>query len=105
MGAIPGALLQLHFQNYVIGNLLGSAILGSIIGLKLSKRLKLIIGFGFCGSLTTFSGWMVQSLQYASQGYFSKAIFTIFALIILGLLFAFFGFYLGRKIRLLMHSQ
>jgi len=51
-GAIPGALLRWHLPHLLIANLLGWP------GAR--PRLMLCGGIGFCGSLTSFSSWMLQ---------------------------------------------
>ena len=60
VGAVPGALLRwqlaLHLggQNVLV-NVLGAALLGLLAGLPAAPRRQLLLGIGFCGSLTTFS--------------------------------------------------
>ena len=68
VGAVPGALLRwqcglvLHDRDVVV-NVLGSLILGLLLGLPYRPRIQLLVGIGFCGSLTTFSSWMVNSVD------------------------------------------
>ena len=60
-GAIPGALLRWQLPDLLIANLLGCLLLGLLIGAAGSRpRLLLLGGIGFCGSLTSFSSWMLQ---------------------------------------------
>ena len=67
-GAVPGALLRwqlgaaLHDRD-VLANVLGALILGLLLGLPYRPRLQLLIGIGFCGAFTTFSSWMVNSVE------------------------------------------
>ena len=42
-------------------NLLGSALLGVLIGASLSGGVAAVAGVGFCGALTTYSSFVVQS--------------------------------------------
>jgi CrcB protein len=73
-GAIPGALLRWRLElfwggwgdvaaqwiNPLAVNLLGSFLLGFVSSGRLPRpRLMLVAGIGFCGSLTTFSGWIL----------------------------------------------
>ena len=59
-GAVPGALLRwqlaLHLgdQNLLV-NVLGAALLGFLAGLPAAPRRQLLLGIGFCGSVTTLS--------------------------------------------------
>ena len=72
LGAVPGALLRwqlaLHLgdQNLLV-NVLGAALLLSA-GLSAAPRRQLLLGIGFCGSLTTFSSWMLGAMKYLSSG-------------------------------------
>jgi CrcB protein len=60
-GAIPGALLRWHLPHLLIANLLGCLLLGLLLGWPGARpRLMLCGGIGFCGSLTSFSSWMLQ---------------------------------------------
>lgn len=60
-GAIPGALLRWHLPHLLIANLLGCFLLGLLVGWPGTRpRLMLWGGIGFCGSLTSFSSWMLQ---------------------------------------------
>jgi CrcB protein len=60
-GAIPGALLRWHLPSLLLANLLGCLLLGLLVGGPGARpRLMLWGGIGFCGSLTSFSSWMLQ---------------------------------------------
>ncbi|MEV6347064.1 fluoride efflux transporter CrcB [Actinoplanes sp. NPDC051851] len=49
-------------------NLVGSLILGFVIGLPLSPSLTALIGTGFCGALTTYSTFSWETLTLARRG-------------------------------------
>ncbi|MFM2437454.1 MAG: fluoride efflux transporter CrcB [Actinomycetota bacterium] len=53
-------------------NVVGSVILGALTGLSLrlpvSETVTLVLGVGFCGALTTFSGFMLQVWDLADPG-------------------------------------
>ena len=51
-----------------IVNTIGCFLLGFINSLPVSRKYKLFFGFGFCGSLTTFSGWSFQLFKLTSSG-------------------------------------
>ena len=76
-GAIPGSLIRWQIDNYSLVNFLGAGVLGFVIGYKLKFRYKLLIGVGFCGSLTTFSSWILDSFNLLVNGFFIQAISLI----------------------------
>lgn len=51
-----------HWGTLVV-NLLGSALLGWLIGHGVDGRPLLLLGTGFCGALTTYSAVAVQSVN------------------------------------------
>jgi CrcB protein len=74
-GAIPGALLRWRLDQLVqaqviplptwcdtslIANLSGCLLIGLLVARPRHPGLFLWAGIGFCGALTTFSGWMLQ---------------------------------------------
>ena len=104
VGAVPGALLRwqvgLHLgdQNVVV-NVLGAALLGFLAGLPAAPRRQLLVGIGFCGSLTTFSSWMLTAMKQLSAGDWPAAFGLIGLTLGLGLGAAALGFSLGRRLR------
>lgn len=59
-GAVPGALLRWQLQDPRSANLLGCLLLGLLLPqARRRPRLMLLAGIGFCGSLTTFSSWIL----------------------------------------------
>ena len=103
LGAVPGAVIRwqiavhLH-DNDVIVNVLGAFILGWLVGLPLRPKRQLLIGIGFCGSLTTFSSWMVNSVSFISQGDWLAALGLIGLTLGLGLGAAALGVFVGRSL-------
>jgi fluoride exporter len=57
--------------------------------------LWLILSTGFAGSYTTFSGWMVQTVELIQSGYVKFALINIIASIIPGLYLTLTGIWLG----------
>ena len=102
-GAVPGALLRwqlaLHLgdQNLLV-NVLGAALLGLLAGLPAAPRRQLLIGIGFCGSLTTFSSWMLAAMKQLGSGDWAAAFGSIGLTLGLGLGVAFIGRMVGQKI-------
>ena len=103
-GAVPGALLRwqvaLHLgdQNLLV-NVLGAALLGLMVGLPAAPRRQLLVGIGFCGSLTTFSSWMLAAMKELSAGDWAAASGLIGLTLGLGLGAAALGLSLGRRLR------
>ena len=103
VGAVPGALLRwqaLHLgdQNLLV-NGLGAALLGLLAGLPAAPRRQLLLGIGFCGSLTTFSSWMLAAMKHLSSGDWAAALGLIGLTLGLGLGAAALGFSLGRRLK------
>ena len=105
LGAVPGALLRwqlsLHLADQnLVANTLGSALLGFLAGLPAAPRRQLLLGVGFCGSLTTFSSWMLDAVRQLGVGEIKSAAGLIGLTLGLGLGAAALGFQLGRQFRL-----
>ena len=103
VGAVPGALLRWQFgvvlhDRDVLVNVLGSLILGLLLGLPYRPRIQLLVGIGFCGSLTTFSSWMVNSVDLIASGQQLTAIGLIGMTLGLGLGGAALGLWIGRRV-------
>ena len=104
LGAVPGALLRwqvadhLKDQNLLV-NTLGAALLGLLAGLPAAPRRQLLLGIGFCGSVTTFSSWMLAAMKQLSAGDWSAALGLIGITLGLGLGAAALGFSLGRRLK------
>ncbi len=103
LGAVPGAVMRwqvashLH-DNDVVVNVLGAFILGWLVGLPLRPKRQLLIGIGFCGSLTTFSSWMVHCVTFIAQGDWLAALGLIGLTLGLGLGAAALGVLMGRAL-------
>ena len=107
VGAVPGALLRWQFglvlhDRDVVVNVLGSLILGLLLGLPYRPRIQLLVGIGFCGSLTTFSSWMVNSVDLIHSGQHLAALGLIGMTMGLGLGCAALGFWIGRSVDALL---
>ena len=102
LGAVPGALLRwqvalyLGDQNLLV-NVLGAALLGLLAGLPSAPRRQLLLGIGFCGSLTTFSSWMLAVMKHLSAGDWAAALGLIGLTLGLGVGAAGLGFWCGRR--------
>ena len=102
-GAVPGALLRwqvaLHLgdQNLLV-NVLGAALLGWLAGLPAAPRRQLLLGIGFCGSLTTYSSWMLDVVRHLVVGDVASAVSLLATTLGLGLGGAALGMQLGRHV-------
>ena len=103
LGAVPGALLRwqvsLHWADrHVLVNVLGAALLGLLAGLPAAPRRQLLIGIGFCGSLTTFSSWMLDAMRLISAGHVVEAFGLLGLTLGLGLGAASLGYLAGQNV-------
>ncbi|HGY5554735.1 MAG TPA: fluoride efflux transporter FluC [Prochlorococcus sp.] len=97
-GAVPGALIRWQAHNDLVVNVVGAAILGLLVGLPFRARRQLLLGVGFCGSLTTFSSWMVDCVVMIAMGAWLPVLRLIGLTLGLGLGAAGLGFWVGRQI-------
>jgi CrcB protein len=114
-GAIPGALLRWHLEQageQLIGGLrglVGADFLANMIGCLLigmlvaqpprRARLYLWAAIGFCGSLTTFSSWMLELARALDGGQPSKALGVLVLSLLGGLVLGALGYGLARRFR------
>lgn len=80
-GHLPGGIL--------IVNVVGSGVAGALIGLAeraaLDGDVRLILVTGFCGGLTTFSTWTVETVELLDGGRWRAAILNVVVTLALGL--------------------
>lgn len=76
-------------------NVLGSLLLGFVLGVGSPNELVLLLGTGFCGGFTTFSTFGFESVRLAAEGSGAVALLNAGASLSVGLLAAFAGWYLG----------
>ena len=98
IGAVPAAILRWQIDQIFIVNIIGCFLLGFINSLAISKRYKLILGFGFCGSLTTFSGWSFQLFKLINQGFYQLFFLNSISIVMLGIFAVSLGHLLAKKI-------
>ena len=110
-GAVPGALLRWQLEERLgpqIGgpsganllvNLVGCLLLGFLSGpVPHRTPLMLALGIGFCGSLTTFSGWILDLARLHDQHQSLGALVLLVASLGLGLLAALVGRACSRRL-------
>ena len=98
IGAVPGALFRWQIDDVFIVNIIGCFLLGMINSLPISRRYKLIFGFGFCGSLTTFSGWSFQLFKLISQGLYKLFFLNSVLIVLIGFFAICLGDLFARKV-------
>ena len=98
VGAVPAAILRWQIDQIFIVNAIGCFLLGFINALPVSRRYKLMFGFGFCGSLTTFSGLSFQLYKLINQGFYKLFFLNSILILMIGLLSVGFGHLLAKKI-------
>tara|TARA_Y100001968_G_scaffold91335_1_gene82175 strand:- start:6820 stop:7182 length:363 start_codon:yes stop_codon:yes gene_type:complete len=101
IGAIPGVLIRWHLNNSFLVNLVGAIVIGFVIGYEFRYPLKLLIGVGFCGALTTFSTWIVDCLQLMINGNWIDGIALIILPLTIGLFVCAIGYFLGYRFKYL----
>ena len=93
MGAVCGALCRYQLTKYSqkkgltpwstgVINVLGSALLGGVVGRQVSPNVSLLVGAGFCGAFTTFSTFSVVCLNYIVYLFVSAMYFNFLSLIV-----------------------
>tara|TARA_B100000700_G_C14504873_1_gene605824 strand:- start:76 stop:417 length:342 start_codon:yes stop_codon:yes gene_type:complete len=99
LGAVPGALIRWQIDETFIVNIIGCLFLGFINGLLISRKYKLIFGFGFCGSLTSFSGWILQLFELIRKGSYELFFLNSILIVLIGLFAVGLGNALAQRIR------
>ena len=98
IGSVPAAILRWQIDQIFIVNIIGCFLLGFINSLSIHRRYKLLFGVGFCGSLTTFSGWSFQLFKLINQGFYKLIFLNSIVLVILGIFAYGLGHWCAKKI-------
>ena len=98
LGAIPGALFRWQLDEIFIVNLIGCFLLGFFNSLAIPKRYKLTLGVGFCGSMTTFSGWSLNLYDLISQGLYKLFLLNLISFVLMGLFAIYLGYIFAKRI-------
>ena len=101
LGAVPGALLRWLLQLDPLANVLGCLVIGIVSGSEPPRpRAMLLMGIGFCGSLTTFSGWILALERAMGRGSVSGVALLLLELVVGGLAVVLGRGLAGRRPRL-----
>lgn len=110
-GAIPGALLRWRLaeglgsgpaviNGITLANLLGCLVLGLLLARPdATGRRMLALGIGFCGSLTTFSTWMLQVADALRSGHAGDAVVVLTGGLLGGVALVALGYWIGTPRR------
>jgi CrcB protein len=79
-------------------NLLGSLILGLLLGLALDRTSAALLETGLIGAFTTFSTWMLESHRLGEDGRLPLGILNIVLSLILGVTAAWVGQHVGAAL-------
>jgi CrcB protein len=66
-------------------NLIGSLLLGFLVGLPAAPAVSALLGTGFCGALTTYSTFSFETLSLAREGLPRHAIANVVVSLLAGL--------------------
>jgi CrcB protein len=80
-------------------NVTGAFLLGVLSGMAPSHQVTTLIGTGFLGAYTTFSGWMLETRSLAEDRRWRAAAANIAVSVALGLVAAVAGHWLGVAAR------
>lgn len=102
-GAVPGALLRWHWSGRESGtlaaNLLATLLLGALLPWQpRHPRLWLLAGVGFCGSLSTFSTWVLELEAALQTGQPLNVLRVLFSQLLGGMLAISVGVTLSRAL-------
>ena len=98
IGALPGALVRWQINEMFLVNLIGCFLLGFFNSLNFSKRYKLSLNVGLCGSMTTFSGLSSHLYSLLSQGFYKLFLFNSLSIVLIGVGAMGLGHLFGKKI-------
>jgi CrcB protein len=89
-----------HHQVYVTlaVNVLGSLLLGMLIGVRPDGRTRLVLGVGFLAAFTTFSTLVAQMYHAADAGKYATSVALPLITIVAGLLTLALGVAAGRAL-------
>ena len=98
LGAIPGVLFRIQIDEIFIVNLIGCFLLGFFNSSNISKRYKLTLCVGFCGSMTTFSGWSSHLYKLLNQGLYKLFLLNSLSIVLIGIVFIGLGHIFAKKL-------
>ncbi len=99
---VDGAVARRVGRDFPYGtlvvNLLGSVILGLLVGAALSEDAYRVAGTGLIGAFTTFSTWVLESHRLGEDGQLRLGFFNFAVSLVLGVTAAWAGRRLGASL-------
>ncbi|KYD10067.1 fluoride efflux transporter CrcB [Heyndrickxia sporothermodurans] len=109
IGGFFGAIFRFGMSNWIKSkypstfpiatlfvNLIGSFLLGLIIGANLEKSWQLLLGTGFTGAFTTFSTFKLENVQLYEKKNWNVMVLYLSIGYTVGILLAFIGLKIGE---------
>lgn len=110
-GGFLGAISRYYLSGYLqtkhtlplplgtlVINLLGSFLLGLLLGLSINSPTYSFLATGFLGAFTTFSTFELEAVELFRKGLVKLALFYLAASVLLGLALAALGYWLGKTL-------
>ncbi len=100
---IPATLTGSSFPTAILlVNTVASFVLGAVVGWALSRlageEVRLLIGVGFCGGLSTFSSFSYDTVVLLQHGRTTAALLNITLNVVVCLLASVGGLWVGQKL-------
>ena len=100
----PASVGQWPWATFVV-NLVGATVLGSLVGwltvsgpdVVVRQRIRLLVGVGFCGSLTTYSAFALESDRLLAGGAALVGVVYVATTVVAGIVCAALGFVASRS--------
>ncbi|NQZ45632.1 MAG: fluoride efflux transporter CrcB [Flavobacteriaceae bacterium] len=96
-------LIQNFFLGTFVSNILGSLLIGVILGLSVKQQVlsndqSLLLATGFCGGFTTFSAFAFEKHSLLQTGQFVQLALYLMASIIVGIACVALGLWLAKML-------
>ena len=106
LGGVAGALARYGVGLAIEGrardtlavNVVGSFVLGVVLGVDVGTTALLAIGVGFCGAFTTFSSFAVETIRLLEDDYPRAAAVNAVGTLVLAVLAVVVGTAIGRAL-------
>lgn len=100
---VPATLNSSPFPNAILlVNVVASFMLGALVGWIMHRSadesIRLLIGVGFCGGLSTFSSFSVDTVVLLQQGRLGAAVLNIGLNVVICLVASTTGLFFGEKL-------
>ncbi len=94
--SLLGLLIRSICTSHLLINFAGCILLGVLYATKINKSIVYILSIGLCSSLTTYSAFFIDSLNYLVSAQIMKFIFYLLSYCLVCL----FGMILGYRLSL-----